>query len=108
MSDETNTATVETDGEKIIRVPDNPIKLLELREELEADNTKIRERIARAQDQLATNTARLSKINDRLTKFENSGGGDMRKAAADFVAQEEAKVVETQKRMAEIRAKFGF
>lgn len=108
MSDETNTATVETDSEKIVRVPDNPIKLLELREELEADNTKIRERIARAQDQLATNTARLSKVNDRLTEFQNAGGGDMRKAAADFVAQEEAKILETQKRMSDLRAKFGF
>ena len=108
MSDETNTATVEADSEKIVRVPDNPIKLLELREELQADNQKIHERIARAQDQLATNTARLAKVNERLAEFEAKGGGDMKSAAAEFVKQEESKISETLKRMQDLRSKFGF
>lgn len=110
MSDETTTTIPATadNSEKIVRVPDNPIKLLELREELTAEIENVRSRIARAQDQLTTLTSRISKVNDRLAEFEAKGGGDMRKAAADFVAQEEAKILETQKRMADLRTKFGF
>lgn len=64
MSD-TATAAPET-GEKIFRVPDDPVALLELQDELTNENSNIEARIARATEQKATNIGRLAKIQEKL------------------------------------------
>lgn len=101
---EVETATAEP---AIVRVPDNPIKLLELKDELEKDNAAITARISRANEQFATNTARLAKIDFRLGEFEAKGGGSMAAAAAGFIAEEEKRIAENQARISAMRAKYG-
>lgn len=58
-------APVET-GEKIFRVPDDPVALFELQDELNNDNINIDARIARATEQKNTNNGRLAKIKEKL------------------------------------------
>ena len=102
MSDETAVVT-----EAIVRVPDNPVELLALKEELEGDLVKIGGRIDRAVEQKNKAEQRLAKVNFRLDDFQKNGGGDMAKAAASFIASEEERIVKEQARMAALRARFG-
>ena len=67
MVEETGTATAACEtGEKIFRVPDDPVALFELQEELNAENISIDARIARATEQKNTNNGRLAKISEKL------------------------------------------
>lgn len=108
MSD-TETAVVDTeaDAESIVRVPQNPVELLELQEELKKERVKIVNRIARAEEQLSNTDARLSKVNQRLNEFQATGGGDLSKAASEYVTARAKKLEAEMASLSALRAKFN-
>lgn len=96
----TDTATAAVEGaDKIFRVPDDPVALLELQDELTQDNVNIDARIARATEQKSTNMGRLGKIQEKLGTL-NVADEKVKAVVANRVSSLEATI-------ANLKAKFS-
>lgn len=84
----------------IVRTPNSPIELLELKSELEKKIGNARKRAVRANHQVEVFERRLVSVSEKLGNFATAGGGDLKAAATKHIE-------DMQKRMDAIRAQFG-